>query len=198
MAEVTQAGKLTGYAAVFNQEAVIAGEFRECVAPGAFSEALARGDDCVAALNHDPNKVLGRTSAGTLRLYQDQRGLRYEIDPPATSYGRDVVAAVRRGELKKSSFAFNATDEDWVPGTRSKLPLRIVRSVRLWDISIVTWPAYEGTSVGIALDGRGELEISRMRLRLAENTWHFPPAPNVLDSRERLAAIEFGIAGSRR
>ncbi len=74
---------LSGYAAVFNTDTVIAGMFRERIAPGAFTAAV-REDDVRALFNHDPNCVLGRTTAGTLSLSEDQTGLRYQIDPPDT------------------------------------------------------------------------------------------------------------------
>jgi HK97 family phage prohead protease len=159
--------KLAGYAAVFDLEANIAGEFRECIARGAFTAAIGR-DDVRALFNHSPDFVLGRTTAGTLRLSEDSIGLRYEIDPPDTQWARDLIVSVERGEVKQSSFAFNATDEEWVFGKRGELPLRIVRAARLWDVSPVVFPAYEGTSAFVTRSGHGSMVFERHRLALAE------------------------------
>ena len=72
---------ITGYAAVFNQASVDLGGFTEVIRPGAFANVLDRGDDIVALWNHDVNYVLGRVSNGTLVLYEDELGLRYEVRP---------------------------------------------------------------------------------------------------------------------
>lgn len=146
---------LRGYAAVFGEETVIGGFFREVIEAGAFDEALARPDDVRAQFNHDSNKLLGRTTAGTLRLSVDQAGLAYEIDLPETSYARDLAASVARGDVSQSSFMFEVTGEKWEypPRSSGELPLRRVANVKLYDVAPVTFPAYEGTSVSArALD----------------------------------------------
>jgi hypothetical protein len=150
-ATATEAGPtmLSGYAAVFNEETVIEGwaPFREMVKPGAFAQAIAR-DDVRGLFNHDPNYVLGRTSNGTMRLREDERGLHYEIDlnpndPEAVSVG----AKVARGDVSQSSFAFQVEEDAW-EYPKGALPLRtIVRVAPLYDASVVTYPAYATTSV---------------------------------------------------
>lgn len=140
------AGRLVGYAAVFGQETRIGSMFREVVEPGAFDAAIGR-DDVRALINHEPTLILGRTASGTLRLSVDQNGLRYEIDPPETSYARDLQESVRRGDVSQSSFAFRVVREDWERPDESGLPLRRVQEVELYDVSPVTYPAYAGTSV---------------------------------------------------
>jgi HK97 family phage prohead protease len=139
---------LSGYAAVFNQEAVIGGYFREVIMPGAFAGAVSR-DDVRAQFNHDSNLVLGRTSAGTLRLREDDHGLAYEIDPPDTSYARDLMVSVARGDVSQSSFMFDVVGEEWEypTSTSGQLPLRKITNVALYDVAPVTFPAYAGTSV---------------------------------------------------
>ena len=142
----TEAGNtLEGYAAIFGAEADIYGLFREQIAPGAFDKTI-RESDVRALFNHDPSLVLGRTKAGTLRLETDDRGLRYEIDLPNTQTARDLWTLVDRGDVSQSSFAFEAVlgKEEWQGGDP---PLRILREVRLWDVSPVTYPAYEATVV---------------------------------------------------
>ena len=144
-----QPTKLAGYAAVFNQETIISGYFREKILPGAFADAITRPDDVRAAFNHSPNLVLGRTTAGTLRLVEDTTGLLYEIDPPDTSYANDLMVSVARGDVSQSSFMFEVTKEKWTYPAASTglLPLREISAVILYDISPVTYPAYEGTTV---------------------------------------------------
>ncbi len=156
---------LRGYAAVFGEETVIGGYFREVIEPGAFDEALARPDDVRAQFNHDSNKLLGRTTADTLRLSVDPVGLAYEIDLPETSYARDLAESVARQDVSQSSFMFEVTGETWEypPRSSGELPLRRVANVKLYDVAPVTFPAYEGTSVSArALDlAKGEARSSR-------------------------------------
>jgi HK97 family phage prohead protease len=172
------APRLSGYAAVFNQRANIAGLFDEEILPGAFTEAIGR-DDVRALFNHDGNFVLGRSSSGTLRLVQDDHGLRYEVDPPDTTWARDLLVTVRRGDVSQSSFAFGVDEEEWDYSNRA-MPLRKIKAVRLYDVSPVTYPAYDGTEVsarcrdlaaaGATVPGVVSVEIaqSRERCRLAE------------------------------
>lgn len=140
--------RLSGYAALFGVEAVIAGEFREVIAPGAFANAL-RKRDVLAILHHLPNRLLGRTSSGTLRLHEDGRGLRFELDvDPSTPDGATALGLVRRRDLKAMSFGFRVLDEDWTPA--DDLPLRTLREIDIDEISIVAHPAYGGTSVALS------------------------------------------------
>jgi len=137
---------LTGYAALYGAEARIGGLFREVIEPGAFRAALARKDDVRALWNHDPNHVLGRSTAGTLVLTEDERGLRYTVTLPDTQTGRDLWVSVQRGDVSQSSFAFAVDAEEW-RDQRSDMPLRVVKDVHLFDVSAVTYPAYDETSV---------------------------------------------------
>ena len=105
-------------------------------------------DDVRALYNHDPNYVLGRTAAGTLRLAEDATGLRYEIDPPATQWAADVLVTVGRGDVSGSSFGFEVNTDAWEypPASSGQLPLRTIRAVTLYDVSAVTYPAYAETT----------------------------------------------------
>jgi HK97 family phage prohead protease len=143
-AEVRAEGrKLVGYAAVFGQEARIA-DFSETISRGAFAASLASGRDTLALVDHDSGKVLARTKSGTLRLQEDERGLKFEIDVPNTSVGRDVLEMASRSDLGGCSFGFSV-DPD---GETWRGDKRELRSVTLYEISIVNaFPAYEGTSV---------------------------------------------------
>ena len=111
---------IAGYAAVFYNAADAGTEYKiysdiiERIAPDAFSRAVAEGDDCRASVNHDPNRLLGRVSAGTCRLSIDARGLRYEIDPPETQTAAECIASLKRGDMDGSSFSFGLRKADWI------------------------------------------------------------------------------------
>jgi uncharacterized protein len=139
---------IVGYAAVYNTEAVIAGMWRERNAPGAFRSVIGPTADVRALFNHDPNHVLGRTVANTLRLSEDEKGLRYEIDPPNTSYAHDLMESLRRGDITQSSYGFRVKRDEWTKPTRAgDLPLRtILEYEELQDVSPVTFPAFEDTT----------------------------------------------------
>jgi HK97 family phage prohead protease len=146
---------LRGYGAVFNQRTDILGLFEEQIAPGAFTAAIGR-DDVRALFNHDPNHVLGRSSAGTLRLLEDETGLRYDIDPPDTQSGRDVVTLIARGDVQGSSFSFETEEESW-DYPKEGIPLRTITRAKLYDVGPVTFPAYEQTTVS----ARSRVEATR-------------------------------------
>jgi len=139
---------ITGYAAVFDSETDIGGLFREVIRPGAFRRAIKEKQDVRALWNHDPNYILGRTKSGTLRLSEDKRGLKIEVDPPETEFAESLVASIRRGDVDQMSFAFTATEETWTE-RKDEPTLRELIDVDLYDISPVTFPAYDTTTVGI-------------------------------------------------
>lgn len=150
-AEVRASGegrKLNGYAAVFGSEATIWGLWREEVAPGAYSKTI-QENDIRALWNHDTNIVLGRNKAGTLQLVEDEKGLRVEIDPPDNEWGRPVVDAVQRGDVTGMSIAFRVVKEDWwhLPEGSKELPKRTIKEAKLYEVSPVTFPAFEKTSI---------------------------------------------------
>jgi HK97 family phage prohead protease len=100
----------------------------------------------MARYNHDDNMLLGNTDSGTLRLSVDETGLRYDVDVPRAR--ADVFELVERGDVRQSSFAFIAEDDDW--GTDdSGFPVRTLRQVSLIDVAPVNTPAYLDTSVGL-------------------------------------------------
>jgi len=142
--------QIEGYAAVFGDEAIIAGwyDFREVIEPTAFTEALPR-DDVRALFNHDPSLILGRNTAGTLTLTVDAKGLHYVVTPPDTSYARDLRVSVTRGDVTQSSFAFRVLEQSWEEPLKGSadLPIRHIRKVELFDVSPVTYPAYTSTTV---------------------------------------------------
>lgn len=141
--------KVSGYAAVFNEETNIAGMFREKIMPGAFREAVNR-DDVVFLINHD-GLPLARTRSGTLTLKEDEKGLYMETtldadDPDVKS----IVRKMERGDLDKMSFAFRMDGGKEVWDDDDDIPLRSIERVgSLHDVAIVTTPAYEGTEIGL-------------------------------------------------
>ena len=140
--------KVSGYAAVFDEETVIYDMFREVIKPGAFRDAVGR-DDVVFLVNHE-GLPLARTRSGTLKLSEDDRGLfmETELDPEDPDV-RSIVPKMKRGDLDKMSFAFSvdSSNEQW--SDDEEMPLRSVEKVSLYDVSIVNFPAYEGTEIGL-------------------------------------------------
>ena len=137
--------RFEGYAAVFDSWSEDLGGFRERIARGAFKNAIERGDDVRALINHDPNLVIGRTTAGTARLSEDEHGLRFEIDAPDVTYARDLRENMRCGNISQCSFSMVVDRETWTD-VRDGLSERTIEDVHLYDISIVTYPAYQATS----------------------------------------------------
>lgn len=137
-------GTLVGYAAVFNERSLDLGGFTEIVLPGAFTESLKRGDDVRALIGHDPRLIVGRRSAETLRIEEDAKGLRYEIDLPDTTAGRDVLESVKRRDLDGSSFGFRTVKDDWK--RLDGVYVRELIEAEVVDVGPVTYPAYTGTT----------------------------------------------------
>jgi HK97 family phage prohead protease len=163
--------RLWGYAAVYGvlSKPLATGDgktFRERIQRNAFDSVLAGKPDVTMNLNHDNNAILGRTTSGTLTLRADDKGLAYNCLLPNTTAGRDAYESARRGDLNGMSFAFADADSEWAeedeepyqlgPGVRGylgKAERFIVRTIKsfgkLFDVSLVTTPAYNGTSVDV-------------------------------------------------
>lgn len=143
--------ELVGHASVFNQETIISNwfdEWREVVAPGAFRKTLKEAD--IRALwNHDPNIVLGRNKAGTLEMKEDDIGLYTVIRPPDNEWGRPVLDAVRRGDVTGMSISFQVVKEsvEHPKDGSQELPRRTIKEAKLFDVSPVTFPAFEQTDI---------------------------------------------------
>ena len=143
----TSLGTLVGYAAVFDKYSCDLGYFREKIQRGAFAKAIAVCD-VRALVNHDPNQVIGRKSAGTLRMIEDEVGLRVEIDLPDTTAGRDAAENVKQRNIQGQSFSFTTGIDQW--DWSGETALRTVIEVDdLFDVGPVTFPAYEETSVAM-------------------------------------------------
>ena len=143
--------RIMGYAATFNALSEVMWGMREMIEPGFFDDVLA--DDTRALFNHDRNIVLGRFSNGTLHMSQDETGLSVQIDPPATQLVNDMVLTpMKRGDIDQMSFAFSVkpNGDDW--REENGQLIRVLKkggALRLYDVSIVTEPAYPQTSAHV-------------------------------------------------
>lgn len=155
---------LIGYAAMFDQPSVDMG-FTEYVKRGAFSKTLKDGADVRLLLDHE-GAPLARTKSGTLRLSEDDRGLRVEADlDPANPLAQTVMSALRRGDMNQMSFAFRTIKDSW-SNDRS---VRELREVQLYDVSVVTFPAYESTVAEVRANRDDTIaSTSRVRMRKAQ------------------------------
>jgi HK97 family phage major capsid protein/HK97 family phage prohead protease len=136
--------RLVGYAIRTNVLSEDLGGFREVITPEAVRHALEASGDIVALRNHNPDHVLGRLSAKTLRLEADDQGLRFEVDVPEAERG--LVESVARGDLTGASFGFYAAVDEW--DLRTTPPTRTIRAMKIREISAgAVWPAYPQTHV---------------------------------------------------
>lgn len=142
--------RLRGYAVVFNAKSQNLGGFREIIAPEAVDRTISEGIDVRALVNHDSAHVIGRLRAGTLEMKKDGRGLSVTIEPdPDISYARDIMLAVKRGDVSGMSFAFRTIEDDWNYEDENE-PIRTVLDMRISEVSVVTFPAYTQTDVQVA------------------------------------------------
>jgi HK97 family phage prohead protease len=137
--------KFIGHPIVFNELSEPLGFFREIIAPEAVDRTFTENIDVRALIDHDPAKLMGRLSARTLMMKKTAHGLKVEIDPPDTTYSRDAMESVRRGDLTGMSFAFRILGDKWDEETDP--PTRTVMDMRIHEVSLVTFPAYPGTNV---------------------------------------------------
>lgn len=138
---------ITGYAVKWEELSVQMGgwyKFRERFRKGAFADSISK-DDQRALWSHDTSQVLGRTKNGTLRLWEDDIGLRFEIDLPETTAGRDAYESINRGDVDGVSFGFRMNKEEWDETDPSNI-IRTVLRANLIEVSPVAFPAYEGSS----------------------------------------------------
>ncbi len=157
---------VVGYGAVFNSESNDLGGFREFIAPGAFEGRLE--DDVRFLINHD-GLPLARTTNGTLRLSVDEKGLKYEAKlNPNVSTSRDLMELLKDGTINQSSFAFIVEDDSWE--MKDGINVRTINKVsRLYDVSAVTYPAYNEASSSVALRSMEEWQEKEEAKKLEES-----------------------------
>lgn len=187
-------GTLLGYGAVFNQSSRDLGGWFEEIDPGAFG---APGPDgaldltlhtrVICRSEHDSRLLLGTSDAGTLRLFLDDVGLRYEVDLPDTGAGRDAAVLADRGDYRYSSFAFRTLEVEWREGSNDEL-IRRVKSAKLVDVAPVADPAYWGASVG-----KRDFNLDEIRADLHKDDQPAPPGDWENDAATRARSINDGI-----
>lgn len=144
--------RIEGYAATFGVYSRDLGGFREKIKNGAFNRVISERQDVRCLFNHDASRILGRTTAGTLQLAQDHKGLFYRCTLPNTQFARDVHESIQRGDISQCSFSFTVAKDgqNWGEDRDATgyFPTRELTDVDCFDVSPVTYPAYEhGTNV---------------------------------------------------
>jgi uncharacterized protein len=193
---------IRGFAALYNSDSQDLGGFVERILPGAFDAVLAKNPDVFGRYNHD--RLMGRTSSGTVLLEPEERGLRYTIYPKRAD--ADVVESVERGDVRGSSFAFRSSgaNERWFKDASGRM-IREIRSFDfLGDVGPVDNPAYPATEAFVsrrALDmARGEeipVDEQRADSPVVEDSSESVPPPEepVPDTEERAAVSLKPTAG---
>lgn len=172
---------IEGYAAVFDIDSDGLW-FIERVAPGAFRNSILT-DDVVALMNHDKNLVLGRTSAGTLELLEDQTGLKYIIDVPDTNAGRDAHTSVKRRDIAGSSFSFRTIEDNWKYLDDGDTIIRTLIEVELFDVGPVTFPTYKATT-STARDMKSFIDEVEKESGQGDEPWQLSNARNIQQMEE--------------
>ena len=172
---------IEGYFAVFNNNYDIAPGMSESIAPGAFEGQLSR--DVRALVNHDTTLVLGRTSAHTLELRTDERGLWGKIAVnPKDSDAMNLYERVKRGDVSQCSFGFDITDEESTINDNGDVHWTI-KGVDLYEVSCCTFPAYEQTNISARSAERDKIkerelkawkERTKARLKNGTESTHDP------------------------
>ena len=143
---------IVGYAVKFERwSEPIMGWFKEQIARDAFSECDVT--DVIMCFNHNIDSILARTTSGTLTISTDDEGLRFEFEAPATTMGNDMLELVRRGDISKCSFKFTVEEDEWRYADKDnglEYDERTIRRIgKLYDVSLVVYPAYSDTEAGV-------------------------------------------------
>lgn len=158
---------IAGYFAVFNNPTELWHGCIEQIAPGAFASSL--GGDVRALIDHDTRLVIGRTVAGTLSLREDANGLYGEIKiNEHDSDAMNLYVRVQRGDVSQCSFGFDIVAEDYVVSPDGQTCTWTIRDTKLYEVSVVTFPAYEATSVE-ARDSDSSASLRKNRLQRRKN-----------------------------
>lgn len=138
--------QVTGYAIVFNSASVDLGGFTEICSPGMLTRTLKENPDVLMLRDHKQELLIGRTTAGTLSLKVDSKGLAFTVTLPKTAIGDDTAENVRLRNLTGVSFGFNTVEDTWAADAQGNV-VRTLLDIDLFEISITSFPAYEATSV---------------------------------------------------
>ena len=145
-----------GYAAVFNSESEDLGGFREYIAPGAFKRSLQSRNEVKLLWNHDAGEPLASVRGGTLKLTEDDRGLKVEARLANTSRGRDVAELIRSKTIDSMSFGFSVIKDTWEGNVRT------LNAVRLFEISLVSFPAYQATAGTVSVRSSNTIDADQL------------------------------------
>lgn len=195
-----------GVAAVVNSQTRIgrsAFGFYEELRAGAFEDSIA-ADDIRMLKNHNTDLILARNTAGNLRLKDTAKGLAVDADMTPTTYARDLGLSLAAGDISQMSFGFEVLDEEWITldedhelkGTVVEPELRVIKRVKLWEVSPVTFPAYTDTEAGLRsveeFDALMDAPISDLKdervMALAAEVRSITPDP------EKIRALAKGLA----
>jgi HK97 family phage prohead protease len=185
--ELREAGEgmtFSGYAAVFNQDSEPL-PFTERIAPGAFGRSLRSRNNVRMYMNHDSSMLLATTRAKTLRLVEDDYGLRVEADLPDTTVGRDLAVLMRRGDVDSMSFGFTVPKggDNWSDDGS----LRTLKQIRLFEVSVVTgFPAYTGTKAAVR-------SLDDLATRTGQDAGQLANALSVLEAGENLTTDQAAL-----
>jgi uncharacterized protein len=173
------------------------GGFREQFAPGAFRDSLAR-DDVRVLFNHRPDFVLGRRSAGTALFREDSAGVWYEADAPDAGWARDLLASIRRGDIRENSFQFwieRREDQKWEE--RDGIMWRTVLRARLREMGPQTFPAYPSSSVQLRSPGEVLQEGRGLLHRCAGSSGAGVASIRALEEQDAPTRLRFDLLGIR-
>ena len=149
---------VVGYGSIFNSKSENLGGFYEFISPTAISQETIAKSDVRALINHDQNLILARSTTGTLDLTVDEKGLKYEFEiPEGLSYGKDLAINMKNGNLNQSSFAFTVASngDEWSTDEDGN-DIRTITSIdKLYDISVVSYPAYSQADSDLVVAQRG-------------------------------------------
>ncbi|MEZ0117821.1 UNVERIFIED_ORG: HK97 family phage prohead protease [Heyndrickxia coagulans] len=141
---------IEGYALKFNSFSQSFGNWREVIAPEALNNCDLSDVRCL--FDHDTSKVLGRNTAKTLEIKVDDVGLYFKCYLPNTSYAKDLYESIQRGDINQMSFGFFVAEngEKWSKDSNGGYVRTLTAIKKIYEISIVSVPAYEDTNVEVA------------------------------------------------
>lgn len=174
---------IVGHPVVYGKWSEDLGGFRERIVAGAAKRTIGIGDDIRALFNHDPNYVIGRTKAGTLELEDGPRAVSMKATPPETSWASDLMTSMRRGDIDQMSFAFRAIHDEWrEPKKEGALWERDITELAMYDVSVVTFPAYVQTDAQVrsVLSGAG-IDFDALTAFLARHDRGLSPTSSDID-----------------
>lgn len=157
---------IEGYFALYESETELWAGSYEIISKGAFENTIQK-NDIRALWNHNTQYVLGRNKNGSLELKADDKGLFATIKLPNTQYAEDLYSLVKRGDIDQASFGFNILDEELEELADGGYRWRI-KDIDLHEISVVTFPAYENTSVQAREKQVKEIETRKLQQKKSE------------------------------